>query len=96
MVQTGISIGLTEKEVREVLASDAFSNEVKQNEMQAQSLGIRGVPFFVLDDKYAVSGAQSPEVFLQALQQGWQEFENEKKPLIITEGESCTVDGNCD
>lgn len=95
LVQTGVSIGLDEKEVREVLASDAFSNEVKQNEMQAQSLGIRGVPFFVLDDKYAVSGAQSPEVFLQALQQGWKEFEKEKKPLIITEGESCTVDGNC-
>lgn len=37
--------------------------------MQAQSIGVRGIPFFLLDDKYAVSGAQSPETFLQALNQ---------------------------
>ena len=95
LIQTGISIGLDENEVKEIFSSDAFAEEVKRDEMQAQSFGIRGVPFFILDDKYAVSGAQSPDVFSQALNQAWTEFEKEKQPLIITEGESCSADGNC-
>ena len=93
LIQTGISAGLNEKEVREVLSSDAFAKEVKQDERQAQSIGVRGVPFFVLNDKYAVSGAQSPETFLEVLEQTWEEFEKEKKTLITVEGESCSADG---
>ena len=95
LVQTGTAIGLDKNEVKEMLASDAFAKEVKQDEMQAQSIGVRGVPFFVLNDKYAVSGAQSPATFLEALNQTWKEFEEENKPLIVTEGESCFVDGTC-
>lgn len=95
LLQTAINSGLDENEAREMLASGAFAKEVKQDEMQAQQFGISGVPFFVLNDKYAVSGAQSPETFLQALEQTWQETE-EKKPVIIKQGESCPVDGNCD
>jgi len=63
--------------------------------MQAQSLGISGVPFFVLNNKYAVSGAQSPETFLEVLEQTWEEFAKENRELIFTEGESCSTDGNC-
>ena len=95
LVQTGMAIGLDGNEIREMLASDAFAKEVKQDEMQAQSIGVRGVPFFVLNDKYAVSGAQSPDTFLEVLIQTWKEFEEENKPLIVTEGESCFVDGTC-
>ena len=93
LIQTGISAGLNEKEVREVLSSDASAKEVKQDERQAQSIGVRGVPFFVLNDKYAVSGAQSPETFLEVLEQTWEEFEKENKTLITVEGESCSADG---
>lgn len=95
LIKTGVSIGLDESEVKEIFSSDAFAKEVKQDEMQAQSIGINGVPFFVLNNKYAVSGAQSPETFLGVLEQTWQEFEKENPPLIITEGESCSIDGNC-
>ncbi|HEY9343520.1 MAG TPA: DsbA family oxidoreductase [Hanamia sp.] len=95
LVQTAVAAGLEEKEIREVLASDAFSKEVHEDEMQAQSIGVRGVPFFVLNDKYAVSGAQSPDTFLEVLQQTWKEFEEENKTLIIAEGEACSVDGTC-
>ncbi|HEV2830984.1 MAG TPA: DsbA family oxidoreductase [Hanamia sp.] len=95
LVQTGVAAGLQEKEIREVLASDAFSKEVQEDEMQAQSIGVRGVPFFVLNDKYAVSGAQSPDTFLEVLEQTWKEFEQENKTLILAEGESCSADGTC-
>ena len=95
LVETGVSIGLDEKEVKDIFSSNTYEKEVRQDEMQAQSIGINGVPFFVLNNKYAVSGAQSPDVFLQALSQAWAEFEKEKQPLIITEGESCSADGSC-
>ena len=95
LIKTGVSIGLDESDVKEIFNSDAFEKEVKHDEMQAQSLGINGVPFFVLNNKYAVSGAQSPETFLDVLEQTWEEFEKENPALIITEGESCSTDGNC-
>ncbi len=95
LVETGVSIGLDEKEIREMFASDAFTDKVKQDEIQAQTLGIRGVPFFLFNDKYAVSGAQSPETFLNAMDQIWKEFEKNKKPKILNEGESCSVDEIC-
>ena len=95
LIQIGVSAGLNENDVKDMIASDSFSQEVRQDEMQAQSIGINGVPFFILNNKYAVSGAQSPDVFLQALSQTWSEIEKEKQALIITEGESCSADGNC-
>lgn len=69
----GEEIGLDGKEVEEVLAGDAFTEAVQADEYEAQQIGVRGVPFFVLDDKFAVSGAQSSEHFLGALQQAWSE-----------------------
>jgi predicted DsbA family dithiol-disulfide isomerase len=95
LVAIGMSIGLEEKEVKEVLATDAYSKEVRRDEMQAQKMGIGGVPFFVLNNKYGVSGAQSPETFLEVLEESWKDFEATQEPLIITKGESCSADGEC-
>jgi predicted DsbA family dithiol-disulfide isomerase len=73
LVAAGKSIGLESAELEEVLYSDAFSDEVKLDELAAQQINVRGVPFFVFDEKYAVSGAQSPEIFLQTLEKTWAE-----------------------
>lgn len=62
--------GLPADEVREVLATERFAEEVRADEAQAVEFGIRGVPFFVVDRRVAVSGAQPPEVLLQLLKQG--------------------------
>ena len=95
LIKTGVSVGLDESVVKNLFTSDDFAKEVKQDELEAQSLGINGVPFFVLNNKYAVSGAQSPETFLDVLEQTWEESEKENPSLIITEGASCATDGNC-
>ena len=87
------SIGLDAEEVKQVLNSDAYAYEVKQDEMEARNIGVRGVPFFVFDDKYAISGAQPVEAFLQTLETVWKENKSELK---ISEGDSCSSEGNCD
>lgn len=64
----GLGIGLNEKELHEVLHSTRFGKEVKADQAMANEIGVSGVPFFVFDFKYAVSGAQPPEAFLNALE----------------------------
>src|SRR5690349_7266418 len=57
--EIGTAVGLSPDELSELLASDQYSAEVREDEMKAHAIGIRGVPFFILNDKYAVSGAQA-------------------------------------
>lgn len=71
IVRLAASAGLDETEVREALDSDAFTDAVRQDEAAAQRIGISGVPFFVFDDRLAVSGAQPTELFTRALNQAW-------------------------
>jgi predicted DsbA family dithiol-disulfide isomerase len=71
LAQLAGEIGLDKAEVEKVLASSTYTDAVRADEREAQQLGIRGVPFFALDRKYGVSGAQSSDHFLQALRQAW-------------------------
>lgn len=63
--------GLDRSEAVAVLASDRYAAEVRADEAAAGELGISGVPFFVFDEAFAVSGAQPTEVFVRALDQAW-------------------------
>jgi predicted DsbA family dithiol-disulfide isomerase len=67
LLQIGKDIGLDETEMSEVLKGNDFAMEVKNDIEQAQGFGISGVPFFVFNQKYAVSGAQEADVFLKTL-----------------------------
>ena len=67
----GSRAGLDEAAVSAMLDSDAFTDEVRMDEKVAQQIGISGVPFFIIDQKLAVSGAQPPETFLGAMEQAW-------------------------
>lgn len=62
-------VGLDRDEVVAALESGAHLDDVRADQQRALDLGIRGVPFFVLDDRLGVSGAQDPEVLLGALRQ---------------------------
>lgn len=61
-------VGLSRSEAEIALESEEFAYAVKQDQMQAQQIGIRGVPFFIVDDKYALSGAQPVSAFLEVLE----------------------------
>ena len=65
------TVGLDAARVREVLASDEYADAVAADIAQARAYGATGVPFFVVDQKYGVSGAQPAEVFSQVLDQAW-------------------------
>jgi len=97
LMQIGIDIGLKVVEIGEMLNSDAYANEVEKDIETAESLGIRGVPFFVIDGKYGISGAQPKEVFLDGLQQAWQAYEQETAlaSADYTLGDVCEPGGNC-
>ncbi|HTG69944.1 MAG TPA: DsbA family oxidoreductase [Candidatus Udaeobacter sp.] len=87
--------GLDASSVSEMLETNQFADAVRGEEEEGRQIGIRGVPFYVVDRKYAVSGAQSPEVFLDTLNKAW----SEKHPDLfqVNEGDSdalCT-DGYC-
>jgi predicted DsbA family dithiol-disulfide isomerase len=84
---------LQEEEVKTVLQSNAYAKEVNEDQYQAQQVGARGVPFFVFNNKYAVSGAQPDEVFSKALQKSWEEEQSVQS--LETNGDFCTPEGNC-
>ena len=75
-LQIGKELGIDEKEITDVLNQTTYSNEVEQDITEAQQIGVRGVPFFVLDRKYEVSGAQESETFLGALMKAYEEHAN--------------------
>ncbi|MEU3196968.1 MULTISPECIES: DsbA family oxidoreductase [unclassified Streptomyces] len=74
LVELAGAAGLDTDAVRAVLADPgAYADEVRADEREAAELGANGVPFFVLDRTYGVSGAQPAEVFAQALTRAWGE-----------------------
>ena len=85
-----VDAGLPEPEVREVLASDRYAAEVREDERTAAALGIRAVPFFVVDRAFGASGAHPSPVLLGLLERGWA-----ARPAVavVADGESCGVDG---
>lgn len=68
LIDIGESIGLNKLDLKAVLESEQFANEVKNDISEAQKIGVRGVPFFVFDRKYAVSGAQPISVFIETIE----------------------------
>lgn|SRR5574343_295277 len=73
LAEIGVSIGLDSVELTSILESDAFAYEMMQDIQEAQNIGVQGVPFFVFDRKYAISGAQPVEAFLQTLEKVYSE-----------------------
>ncbi|RXZ80158.1 DsbA family oxidoreductase [Paenibacillaceae bacterium] len=97
LVSLGSEAGLNERDVAEMLESDAYKDSVKADIAEARKLNISGVPFFVFNNKYSLSGAQSEESFLNALNLIWdeeKEFRKMEKAARSKGDDSCT-DGVC-
>ena len=89
-------VGLPAAQVRAVLDGDSYADAVRADEQQAPRYGITGVPFFVADGTYAVSGAQPPEVLLQLLRRAYDDTSQLTPVAVTTDSDSGTsCDGDC-
>ncbi len=71
LTRVALEVGLDRQRVEDVLISAEYGAEVRADQQQATAFGATGVPFFVVDRTYGVSGAQPAEVFTQVLEQAW-------------------------
>jgi len=92
LARLGANIGLDAAEVKTALAGNSFTQDVQADVNEAAELGARGVPFFVIDRKYAVSGAQPAATFLNALQHAF--TEQAKQPAAGSDN-ACDINGDC-
>ncbi|MCW3009925.1 MAG: oxidoreductase [Solirubrobacterales bacterium] len=83
-------VGLPEDEVVEVLATERFAEEVREDERTASAFGASAVPFFVVDRALGASGAHPADALLQLLQQGW---DAKPRMQVVTGGEACGPEG---
>jgi predicted DsbA family dithiol-disulfide isomerase len=90
LARLAVEAGLPEDEVGVVLATELYGEEVRDDERTAAALGINAVPFFVVDRKFAASGAQPPEALRGMLQMGLEA----RSPLsVVADGDACAPDG---
>lgn len=91
LLKIAIDTGLDGARVEEVLAGGAYEDAVDDDVRQAAAYGATGVPFYVVDEKYGISGAQPTELFQQVIERAW----DESHPAIevLGGGEACGPDG---
>jgi predicted DsbA family dithiol-disulfide isomerase len=95
LIQIAATVGLDTTALAEAMGSEAFFQDVVMDVQEARNIGVQGVPFFVFDRKYAISGAQEPDAFLQTLETAFAEAQQPAAPVTAKEGDSCGVDGEC-
>lgn len=91
LTELAVEVGLNREAVKKMLASDELADEVRADEQTAQQYRITGVPFFLFNKKYAITGAQPTEVFVQALEK----VTAEDQVIVLNkeDGVSCDDDG---
>jgi predicted DsbA family dithiol-disulfide isomerase len=95
LVRLADESGIDGTKAKEILESGRYADEVRADEADARALGVTGVPFFVVDRHFGISGAQSPESILQVLEAAWADTHS---ALVIStdattqcDEESCSV-----
>jgi predicted DsbA family dithiol-disulfide isomerase len=88
--------GLDPRECAEILAGDRYADAVRADEREALELGVTGVPFFVVDGKFGIPGAQDADTILNVLERAWTRSHPLEAPVAsadgaVCEGESCAV-----
>jgi predicted DsbA family dithiol-disulfide isomerase len=97
LVTLAEEVGLNKERVETCLNSNEFAELVDQDIFESRQIGVRGVPFFVLDRKFGISGAQPMEVFKDTLNKAWIDFVKEN-PIIQMhnkdQANACDIAGN--
>ncbi|MGI6221473.1 MAG: DsbA family oxidoreductase [Coriobacteriales bacterium] len=88
-----LQVGLAEEDIDRVLGSDEYKDEVRDDEYQARALGIRAVPFFVIDDSYAIAGCYPTEEMEKVLAQALRDKRERAEEASVAQGMVCGPDG---
>lgn len=98
LVELGKSIGLDKNELKSIFTEEKYTTAMEYDILEAQNIGVSGVPFFVFNRKYAISGAQAAEAFLDTLNKSFMEWNasQSKQTLEVVKGNSCSLDGECE
>ena len=91
LIEIATQLDFNVDEVIQALKSNQYANEVEHDIFEAQQIGVRGVPFFVVNRTHAISGAQPVEVFLETINQAIEH----QTATTESEDASCNVDGKC-
>lgn len=97
LIQLGKEIGLDQAEIINVLESDQYTDEVREDIYKAKKIGVASVPFFLFDKKTRISGAQESNAFLETLEKTFAEWrkENPTSTLEMINGPSCKIGEDC-
>ena len=97
LISLASEVGIEKERAQACLESNEFAAKVEQDILESRQIGVRGVPFFVLDRKFGISGAQPVEVFQDTLNKAWEDYVKENPILQMnsSEGSSCDINGNC-
>ena len=98
LTQLGVEIGLDATELQVAFTDERYAYQVNQDIQEARQIGVNGVHFFVFNRKYAISGAQPPQAFLETLRKLFDEWQklNPQPKLNIQQGNSCSIEGVCE
>ncbi len=99
LLELGEEVGLDPLKISDMLDSNQNDDAVDQDVYESRQIGVRGVPFFVLDRKFGISGAQPDEVFDQTLEKAWTEYAKNNPILTMAtspeDAKTCGMDGEC-
>lgn len=98
LVKLGSEVDLDPIKIQNLFNSNQFDEAIAYDIYESRQIGVQGVPFFVLDRKFGISGAQADEVFDQTLEKAWEEYKKENPELKIVQGnpnDTCEIDGDC-
>lgn len=98
LIALGREVGLDGQKIKNLLESTQYEDAVDQDIYESRLVGVKGVPFFLIDRKFGISGAQPVEVFSETLEKAWAEFAKDNQPIQVSENtsqESCDMEGDC-
>ena len=97
LISMANEIGLSTDNLKDVLVNEAFNNAIDTDIYESRQIGVRGVPHFVIDNKFVINGAQEQKVFSQTIEKAyadWKQANGDKTNTTIN-GLQCDIDGKC-
>jgi predicted DsbA family dithiol-disulfide isomerase len=92
LVRLAAEVGLDRQQCAEILASDRYAAAVRADEREAHELEVTGVPFFVVDGKFGIPGAQDAETILGVLRRAWAKSHPLEMAEVPAAGGACDGD----